>query len=119
MKQSLKRVGGAEVRPAKPPAIAAAALLAATLAVQRPASATNYTITVDASKQTAGNPRFWAATVGTGTASLTLRADLQTHYKIVNRELGMQRVRGHGVLNDDMGIYKGPARTTGRSSTPI
>ena len=26
-----------------------------------PRSATNYTITVDASMQTAGNPRFWAA----------------------------------------------------------
>jgi xylan 1,4-beta-xylosidase len=72
------------------------------------ASANSYTITVDASTQTAGNPRFWAASVGTGTASLTLRPDLQTHYKIANRELGMQRVRGHGVLSDDMGIYKGP-----------
>ena len=72
------------------------------------ASATRYTITVDASNQTTGNPRLWAASVGTGTASLTLRPDLQTHYKIANRELGMQRVRGHGVLSDDMGIYKGP-----------
>ena len=44
--------------------------------------------------------------MGTGTASLTLRSDLQTHYKIANRELGMMRVRGHGVLNDDIGIYK-------------
>jgi len=70
------------------------------------ARATNYTITVDASKQTAGNPRFWVASVGTGTASLTLRGDLQTHYKIANREIGAMRVRGHGVLNDDMGIYK-------------
>jgi len=72
------------------------------------ASAASYTITVDASTPTTGNPRFWAASVGTGTASLTLRPDLQTHYKIANRELGMQRVRGHGVLSDDMGIYKGP-----------
>jgi len=72
------------------------------------ARATNYTITVDASKQTAGNPRFWVASVGTGTASLTLRSDLQTHYKIGAREIGAQRVRGHGVLNDDMAIYKGP-----------
>jgi hypothetical protein len=104
VKQTSKRVGGVGVRPA----IMAAAWLAATLAAQPPASATNYTITVDASNQTAGNPRFWAAAVGTGTASLTLRPDLQSQYKIVNRELGMQRVRGHGVLNDDMGIYKGP-----------
>jgi xylan 1,4-beta-xylosidase len=72
------------------------------------ARATTYNITVDASKQTAGNPKFWSAAVGTGTASLTLRSDLETHYKIGNREAGFQRVRGHGVLNDDIGIYKGP-----------
>src|SRR6185436_1326805 len=86
---------------------AAAALGGAILATGRPARATNYTITVDASKQIAGNPRSWAASVGTGTAALTLRPDLQTHYKIGNRELGFQRVRGHGVLSDDIGIYKG------------
>ena len=66
-----------------------------------PARAEDFTITVDASRQTGGNPRFWAASVGTGTAVLTLRADLQTHYKIANRELGMERVRGHGLLGDD------------------
>jgi xylan 1,4-beta-xylosidase len=64
-------------------------------------------IAVDAGTQVSGNPRFWSEMVGTGTASLTLRSDLQTHYKIARRELGMLRVRGHGVLNDDMGIYKG------------
>ncbi len=82
----------------------AAALGLLSLATGWPASAA--TITVDASKKTAGNPHFWSASVGTGTASLTLRSDLQTHYKIGNREAGFQRVRGHGVLNDDMGIYK-------------
>src|SRR5581483_5455496 len=82
------------------------AVFVAIFGIDREASATNYTITVDVSKQTAGNPHFWSAAVGTGTASLTLRSDLQTHYKIANRELGMQRVRGHGVLNDDIGIYK-------------
>jgi xylan 1,4-beta-xylosidase len=64
------------------------------------------TITVDASKQTAGNPHFWSSTVGTGTALLTLRGDLQTHYKIGNREAGFQRVRGHGLM-DNLGMYKG------------
>ena len=62
-------------------------------------------IAIDASK-TSGNPRFWTTAVGTGTASLILRGDLQTHFKIGNRELGFQRVRGHGVLSDSMGIYK-------------
>jgi xylan 1,4-beta-xylosidase len=65
-------------------------------------------IWIDAATQTAAPPPFWSASVGTGTASLTLRGDLQFHYKIGNREAGFQRVRGHGVLNDDMNIYKGP-----------
>jgi hypothetical protein len=48
---------------------------------------------------TAPHGRSWRrpASVGTGTAALTLRSDLQTHYKIGNREIGFQRVRGHGV----------------------
>jgi xylan 1,4-beta-xylosidase len=73
------------------------------LSAPRPASAA--TITVDASKQTSGNPHFWSSTVGTGTAKLTLRGDLQTHYKIGNREAGFQRVRGHGLM-DNTGMYK-------------
>jgi xylan 1,4-beta-xylosidase len=64
------------------------------------------TITVDASKRTAGNPHFWSHTVGTGTAKLALRGDWQTHYKIGNREAGFQRVRGHGLM-DNIGMYKG------------
>jgi xylan 1,4-beta-xylosidase len=69
------------------------------------AGATNYTIAVDASKQASELPHFWSEAVGTGTASLTLRTDLQTQYKLANRELGMLRVRGHGVL-DDLGIFQ-------------
>ncbi len=70
------------------------------------------TITVDASKQTAGNPHFWSAAFGTGRAVLSLRGDWQTHLKIGNRELGAQRLRGHGLTSDDgtsneMGLYKG------------
>src|SRR4029078_11710514 len=51
-----------------------------------PAAAATYTITVDASKQTAGNPRFWSAAVGTGVGIISLRAELQTHAKIANPE---------------------------------
>src|SRR6266496_1496634 len=71
-------------------------------------STTAVTISVDASQAIAANPHIWSASVGTGTASLALRGDLQSQYKIGNREAGFQRVRGHGVLNDDMGIYQGP-----------
>jgi len=79
----------------------------AALGIYQPLAGAATTITIDASTQTAGNPHFWSASVGTGTASLALRSDLQSHYKIGNREAGFLRVRGHGVLNDDIGIYKG------------
>ena len=78
----------------------------AAILLASPAAIAATTITIDASKQTAGNPHFWSSTVGTGTAALTLRSDLESHYKIGNREAGFQRVRGHGVLSDAMGIYK-------------
>jgi xylan 1,4-beta-xylosidase len=86
-------------------AVVAAATSFVILTDVRSARAADYTLTVNAGAQASGNPRFWSHTVGTGTASLTLRPDLQTHYKLANRELGMQRVRGHGVLNDDMSIF--------------
>lgn len=93
-------------RPRAVHGLAAVAIGLATIAGSSPARATDYTLTVDASKKASGLPHFWSSCVGTGTASLTLRSDLQTHYQLANRELGMQRVRGHGVLND-LNIYKG------------
>jgi xylan 1,4-beta-xylosidase len=62
-------------------------------------------LAVDAAQVVSALPRPWTGAVGTGTASLSLRTDLQTQFKIVNRELGMQRVRGHGILNDDVGVF--------------
>jgi len=71
------------------------------------ANATDYSLTVDAGKQVSGNPHFWSAAFGTGKAKLALRSDWQTHYQIGNRELGALLVRGHGLFNDEMGLYKG------------
>jgi xylan 1,4-beta-xylosidase len=92
-------------RPAYPAITAALGL--AVLTAAPAASATDYTIAVDAGSQVSGNPHFWSAAFGTGKAKLALRGDWQTHYKIGNRELGAERVRGHGLLNDEMGLYKG------------
>jgi xylan 1,4-beta-xylosidase len=65
------------------------------------------TITVDASKRLSANPHFWSAAFGTGKAMLALRPDWQTHNKIGNRELGAQRVRGHGLFNTgEMDLWK-------------
>ncbi|MGA2365677.1 MAG: beta-xylosidase [Steroidobacteraceae bacterium] len=48
-------------------------------------------------------PHFWEHTVGSGHATLGLRADWQLQLKRVHDELGMQHVRFHGLLSDDMG----------------
>lgn len=46
---------------------------------------------------------FWEHTVGSGHATLALRADWQQQLSRCHRELGFRHVRFHGVLCDDMG----------------
>jgi xylan 1,4-beta-xylosidase len=48
-------------------------------------------------------PHFWEHTVGSGHATLGLRADWQAQMKQAHDELGMKHVRFHGILSDDMG----------------
>jgi xylan 1,4-beta-xylosidase len=48
-------------------------------------------------------PHFWEHTVGSGHATLALRADWQAQLTRAHTDLGMQHVRFHGLLSDDMG----------------
>lgn len=50
---------------------------------------------------------FWEHTVGSGHATLALRADWQGQLKRVHQEIGMRHVRFHGILCDDMGTLIG------------
>jgi xylan 1,4-beta-xylosidase len=43
--------------------------------------------------------------VGAGRANEGLRADWQEQLAVVQREIGFQYVRMHGILHDDMGVY--------------
>jgi xylan 1,4-beta-xylosidase len=52
-------------------------------------------------------PHFWEHTVGSGHATLALRADWQAQLKRVGQEIGMRHVRFHGILSDDMGTLIG------------
>lgn len=47
-------------------------------------------------------PHFWEYCVGSGHATLALRADWQSQLKQCREQLGFQHVRFHGLLNDDM-----------------
>jgi xylan 1,4-beta-xylosidase len=48
-------------------------------------------------------PHFWEHTVGSGHATLALRADWQAQLTRTHTDLGMRHVRFHGLLSDDMG----------------
>ena len=57
----------------------------------------------DLSARATALPHFWEHTVGSGHATLALRADWQAQLKCAHDDLGMQYVRFHGILSDDMG----------------
>jgi xylan 1,4-beta-xylosidase len=48
-------------------------------------------------------PHFWEHTVGSGHATLALRADWQAQMRRAHDELGFRHVRFHGILCDDVG----------------
>jgi xylan 1,4-beta-xylosidase len=48
-------------------------------------------------------PHFWEHTMGSGHATLALRADWQAQLKQAHDELGIRHVRFHGMLCDDVG----------------
>ena len=52
-----------------------------------------------------GLPHSWSHTVGSGHATLGLRADWQAQLRRCRRELGVEYVRFHGVLCDDMSTF--------------
>ncbi len=61
------------------------------------------TFSGDLSEPSTALPHFWEHTVGSGHATLALRADWQAQLKRTHDELGMRHVRFHGILCDDMG----------------
>ncbi|MGY4645206.1 GH39 family glycosyl hydrolase [Cellulomonas sp. URHB0016] len=48
----------------------------------------------------------WRACVGTGRLNLALRADYRDSLAQVQRDIGFRYIRGHGLLSDDMGVYR-------------
>lgn len=48
----------------------------------------------------------WKFCVGTGRLGLALRKEYFDHLKLVQEKIGFQYIRGHGLLSDDVGIYR-------------
>ena len=48
----------------------------------------------------------WRGCVGTGRLNLALRSDYVESLRVVQDEIGFERIRGHGIFHDDMGIFR-------------
>jgi xylan 1,4-beta-xylosidase len=61
----------------------------------------------DLSGRSTALPHFWEHTIGSGHATLALRADWQAQLKQARADCGFRHVRFHGILSDDMGTLVG------------
>lgn len=64
-------------------------------------------------------PSSWRECVGTGRLNLALRADYQASLAMVQRDIGFRYIRGHGLLSDDMGVYRESAGQVRHSFTYV
>lgn len=53
-----------------------------------------------------GFPSSWNICVGTGKLGLALQKEYLDTLKVVQDSIGFSYIRGHGLLNDDIGIYR-------------
>ncbi|HTM93060.1 MAG TPA: hypothetical protein VL095_11610, partial [Flavisolibacter sp.] len=63
-------------------------------------------INVDFSKSAGPLNTFFKECVGAGRANEGLRADWQQQLAFVKKECGFKYIRMHGLLTDDMAVYK-------------
>lgn len=78
--------------------ICTAALIATSAAQTR-------TVHADVSHVTGPHSQVPLRCIGAGRANEGLRADWQEQLTTVQREIGFQYIRMHGILHDDMGVY--------------
>jgi len=80
------------------------------LAFPRSVAARDYQLTVNAGNEIGRISRFWQAAVGSDHMYMVIDSartgvNLKSAYGLAARELGMRQVRGHGIFDDDVGIY--------------
>jgi xylan 1,4-beta-xylosidase len=63
-------------------------------------------INIDFSNEKGALNKMFNECVGAGRANEGLRADWQQQLAYVKKECGFRYIRFHGLLTDDMGIYK-------------
>lgn len=96
-KQVSPRVAGATIE---------AAVLAALIAMPLGAHAQNRVIDVDVKQVQGPLDRMFNLSIGAGRANEGLRADWQQQLAEIKRDAGFRYIRFHGLLTDDMGVFK-------------
>lgn len=82
------------------------AVIAGALAVSAPQrTSQRETIVVDAKAAGRPFPHFWERMFGSGRAILALRDDYRRDLRAVRQITGMQYVRFHHILGDEVGVY--------------
>ncbi len=64
------------------------------------------TISASYSQVAGANNKFYSEVVGAGRAAEGLRADWQRDLAVVHQECGFRYIRFHGLLEDEMGVYR-------------
>lgn len=64
------------------------------------------TVRIDANAPTTPFPHFWEQMFGSGRATLSLRESYRRDLRMVKGITGFEYVRFHGILDDDVGLYK-------------
>ena len=70
-----------------------------------PAQNTPESITIDVSAPAHPFPHYWEQMFGSGRAVLSLRDSYRKDLRTVRQITGLQYIRFHAILNDDVGIY--------------
>jgi xylan 1,4-beta-xylosidase len=91
----------APMKPGRILVLLALACLAISASAQSPAPA----ITIDAAAASHPFPHYWEQMFGSGRAILSLRDSYRRDLRSVRQITGLQYVRFHGILNDDVGVY--------------
>ena len=74
------------------------------------AAAQERSITADYGKVRGLQSQVFKECIGAGRANEGLRADWQEQLRLVQKEIGFKYIRMHGLLHDDMGVYKEDAQ---------
>ena len=84
--------------------VLAKALVAGVL-VAGPAAGAQERVEVDAGAATTAFPHFWEQMFGSGRANLMLRENYLEDLRAVHAVTDFKYVRGHGILDDENGVY--------------